>query len=391
MFEVQFIMKFTRGNDVRSDFSKSKRSPRRDARAEGEATACPDVDIDTKAQTIQVCDGRLINAGQRAFCRRLLEAAARRPEIGKAEVDLASASCRIEFAGQAVSSQKMADFFADCVLEAASGFAEAEGSGFGRKPQSWLKMTAYPLGSDVSLWETFDAGSNRVKLRHQFPDDDVRRLPLMAEAISRLDDVERCKANRRSRSLTVNFRHSKHELNGFMDQAERSFEELLAAEPNRRTTDSLGRLSGATGPLTETATGPKRLLYLALAGGSFVMTLVGLVVPGIPTVPFLLATSYFLARSSRWLDEKLRESVYFGSIVTEWEEHGGLGRQSKAKLIALSGAIVLAAIIFSPLSPLGIIALLVISSLSVFGVYRLPDLESAQDPFVAPRVALPAP
>ena len=42
---------------------------------------------------------------QRGFCRRLLEAAARRPGIGKAEVDLASASCRIEFAGKTASSQ----------------------------------------------------------------------------------------------------------------------------------------------------------------------------------------------------------------------------------------------------------------------------------------------
>ena len=125
----------------------------------------------------------------------------------------------------------------------------------------------------------------------------------------------------------------------------------------------------------EVATGPKRLLYLALAGGSFMMTLVGLVVPGIPTVPFLLATSYFLARSSRWLDEKLRESVFFGSIVTEWEQHRALGRQSKAKLMALSGAIVLVAIILSPLSPLGDHSLLLVSSLSVYGVYRLPGLE----------------
>ena len=79
----------------------------------------PDVDIDTKKQTIRVRDARIINAGQRAFCRRLLEAAARRPGISKAEVDLADACCRIEFAGRTASSQKMADLFADCVQEAA--------------------------------------------------------------------------------------------------------------------------------------------------------------------------------------------------------------------------------------------------------------------------------
>ena len=38
------------------------------------------------------------------------------------------------------------------------------------------------------------------------------------------------------------------------------------------------------------------------------MTFVGLVVPGIPTVPFLLASSYYLARSSRTLHKRLLES-----------------------------------------------------------------------------------
>ena len=154
--------------------------------------------------------------------------------------------------------------------------------------------------------------------------------------------------------------------------------------------------AGTRGPIgdIEVATGPQRLLYLALAGGAFLLTLVGLIVPGIPTVPFLLATSYFLARSSRWLDEKLRESIFFGSIVTEWERHRALGPQSKAKLMALSGAIVLLALILSPLSPLAIIALLAVSSLSAIGVYRLPGL--AEEPRatvsrVAPRLALPAP
>lgn len=176
---------------MKSGSSKNNRAPRRDAGTLGDC-AGPNVAFDTEARTIQVCDARLINAGQRAFCRRLLEAAARRPGISKAKVDLASASCRIEFADQAASSQRMADFFAECVQEAASGFPETKSGrfGLGRKLPTWLKMTAYPLASDVSLWETFDARSDRVKLRHELPEEDGRQLSLMAEAISRLDDVD---------------------------------------------------------------------------------------------------------------------------------------------------------------------------------------------------------
>jgi uncharacterized membrane protein YbaN (DUF454 family) len=370
-----------------------KKQPR--ARAGDQArdsAALPDVDIDTKNQMIRVRDTRIINASQRGFCRRLLEAAARRPGIRKAEVDLADACCRIEFAGRTASSQKMANFFADCVQEAAREFAEAPGGRSGPKPDEWLKMTAYPLVNDVSLWETMAAKSSGVKLRHRCANDE-REIPHLAEAISRLDDVQRCQASLHSRSLTVDLRHSIHGLNGFMDQAERSFEQLLAEEAKLHEDDLH---AGTREPLGafEIATGPKRLLYLALAGGAFLLTLVGLIVPGIPTVPFLLATSYFLARSSPWLDEKLRESIFFGSIVTEWERHRALGGQSKAKLMALTGAIVLAAVILSPLSPLGIVALLLVSSLSIYCVYRLPELSEEPRAKVSrstPRLALPAP
>jgi uncharacterized membrane protein YbaN (DUF454 family) len=177
-----------------------------------------------------------------------------------------------------------------------------------------------------------------------------------------------------------------------MDEAERSFEQLLADEAKRSEVDLHPGMRAPNGDF-EVATGVKRLLYLALAGGMFLLTVVGLIVPGIPTVPFLLATSYFLARSSRWLDEKLRESIFFGSIVTEWERHRALGPQSKAKLMALSAAVVLAALILSPLSPLGLIALALVSSLSVYGVYRLPGLPEEPRARVlrgAPRLALPA-
>jgi uncharacterized membrane protein YbaN (DUF454 family) len=388
------MTKFTRGNDVKSRSSKHKGTALGNLEAAGDASVRPDVDIDLKAQTIRVCDARLINAGQRAFCRRLLEAAARRQGIGKAEVDLAAASCRIEFAGRTASSQKMADFFADCVQEAASGYPDGEKKKrFGRTADGWQKMTAYPLASDVSLWETFDVALDRVKLRHRCPAGGDRQLPLLAEAIARLDDVERCEANHRSRSLAVDFCHTHKELNGFMDQAERSFEALLYEASAQRKADPDAAIGDAGGP-GEIARGPKRVLYLGLAAGSFGMTLVALVVPGIPTVPFLLATSYFLARSSRWLDLKLRESVFFGSIVTEWEEHGGLGRRSKSKLMALSGVIVVIAIVLGPLSLVAVILLIVISSLCAYGVYRLPGLENERGSrvtFGTPRPALSGP
>ena len=125
------------------------------------------------------------------------------------------------------------------------------------------------------------------------------------------------------------------------------------------------------------------------------MTVVGLVVPGVPTVPFLLATSYYLARSSPRLNDRLRRTAIFGPILVEWEQYHGLSRSSKAKLIALTAAIVVVTVVLSAASPVAVVVILIIALFSAYGIARLPSLPA--DGSVAPgvqrqaRLALPSP
>jgi uncharacterized membrane protein YbaN (DUF454 family) len=106
------------------------------------------------------------------------------------------------------------------------------------------------------------------------------------------------------------------------------------------------------------------------------MTLVGLVVPGVPTVPFLLATSYYLARSSPSMNDRLRRTAFFGPILQEWEGHGAVSLTSKGKLVALTAMIVVVTVVLAPLTPFTLGVILIISSLSVYGVTRIPALAS---------------
>jgi uncharacterized membrane protein YbaN (DUF454 family) len=353
----------------------------------------PQIEIDSKARALSVRDPRLINASQRAFCRRLLETVASRPGIRKAEVDLPSATCRIQFASGKAGSQGMADLFADCVRLATASSARAEAARESTQVEAWTNMTAYSLSDQVSLWETLDAKPGQVQVRHQFPSGDEPQLPDVARAISGLDEVESCHAAPHSKRLTIDFHSKTKELNGFVDRAEQSLEDLLASADRQR-----GALAHAKSPADGTglaiATGPKRLMFLVLAGGSFVMTLVGLVIPGVPTVPFLLATSYFLSRSSRRLHDWLCRSAFFGPILIEWDEHGGLSQFSKLKLIALAGAIVVVTVVLAPLTPAALAAVLLVASLGTFGVIRLPGVPRdihAEDPAVrSARFALPS-
>jgi uncharacterized membrane protein YbaN (DUF454 family) len=353
----------------------------------------PSIEIDSKGRAIRIRDTRLINSSRRAFCQHLISAATRRPGISKAEIDITAASCRIEFTGGSTTAHTMADSFADCVRDALAS-SSTDTRRTDRLSADWLTLTAYPISGDVSLWETHEAPSGRMHLGHQSAVDDEDRLSKLAEAISDFEQVKRCRRLPRRQGLAIEFLHENSDLNGFLDEAERSLEDLIAAEPKQRAPRNPAASFGGDA-IAEVATGPKRVLYLAMAGGAFFMTLVGLVVPGIPTIPFLLATSYFLARSSRSLNERLRGSAFFGPIIVDWEQHGALSRSSKSKLIGLTVIIVTVAIALSPLSPIGILILLAIASFSIYGITQMPDLpqekRAGDSPDGAARFALPAP
>ena len=85
----------------------------------------------------------------------------------------------------------------------------------------------------------------------------------------------------------------------------------------------------------ETVSRIRRLLYLLLAGGFFLLAMAGVILPGLPTTPFLLLTSYFLVRSYPKLNERLLKSKLFGPILVDWQVKGGVRRDVKTKAISV--------------------------------------------------------
>lgn len=80
----------------------------------------------------------------------------------------------------------------------------------------------------------------------------------------------------------------------------------------------------------------RRLLYLLLAGGFFLLAMPCVILPGLPTTPFLLLTSYFVVRSYPKLNDRLLKSELFGPILIDWEVKGGVPRDVKAKAISVA-------------------------------------------------------
>jgi len=227
------------------------------------------------------------------------------------------------------------------------------------------------------LWETDEPRPGRIRHRHQGLPGGYAQLVKLVDRVADLEGVKACHVSRWTRRITIDCRPGRPGAHLILDRAERILEGWRAAN-SRQVQLTSGIAPPALDSTAPSASGWKRLPYAALAGGSFTMTLVGLVVPGVPTVPFLLATSYYLTRSSPRMNERLRRTAFFGPILQEWEGHTALSLTSKGKLLVLTATVVLVTVVFAPLTPLALCVILLISSLSVYGVIRMSAIEEPE-------------
>lgn len=95
----------------------------------------------------------------------------------------------------------------------------------------------------------------------------------------------------------------------------------------------------------------KRYLLLTLGILCIGLGALGVVIPGLPTTPFLLAASWLLYRSSPRLQKWLLESR-LGIYIRDYEKHRGMHRTTKAWVVALMCAMVTSSILFFLPSPL---------------------------------------
>jgi uncharacterized membrane protein YbaN (DUF454 family) len=80
---------------------------------------------------------------------------------------------------------------------------------------------------------------------------------------------------------------------------------------------------------TRALSAPARWLLLALAGVCILLGLVGIVLPVMPTVPFLLVAAWAASRSSPRLHRWLHEHPRFGHLLLDWEAYGVVPRSGK--------------------------------------------------------------
>lgn len=78
-----------------------------------------------------------------------------------------------------------------------------------------------------------------------------------------------------------------------------------------------------------------RWAWWLLAYASLALGIVGIVVPGLPTVPFVLLAAFAAARGSERLRARLLADPRFGPVIRDWEREGAVSRRAKRLATAM--------------------------------------------------------
>jgi len=103
-------------------------------------------------------------------------------------------------------------------------------------------------------------------------------------------------------------------------------------------------------PGTTGAVIPTRFLWWLVAVLTLALGVLGVVVPGLPTTPFVILAAFAASRGSPRLHAWLRRHRLFGPIVASWQQDGGIPRKAKwASTVAMAAC---AGVLFAVLAPL---------------------------------------
>ena len=97
---------------------------------------------------------------------------------------------------------------------------------------------------------------------------------------------------------------------------------------------------------------------------------IGLLLPIVPTTPFILVSVWFFARSSKKLENWLINHKIFGKSIRDWKEKGAISKKAKLSAIPLIIFSFLATIYLNEIFYLDLFLAVLGLSISTFVVTR---------------------
>jgi len=119
----------------------------------------------------------------------------------------------------------------------------------------------------------------------------------------------------------------------------------------------------------------KRGLFLLIGCLALGLGLLGIIVPLLPTVPFILLAAFCFARSSTRLHQWLMTHPWFADALTQWQEHRAMRPGLKRRAMLLSGLSFSVSILVVPIVWVKLLLLTMAIGL-LWYLKTIPEIES---------------
>ena len=92
---------------------------------------------------------------------------------------------------------------------------------------------------------------------------------------------------------------------------------------------------------------PLRAVWLAIGFAALALGAIGVLLPLLPTTPFVIIAAFAFGKSSPTLARWLETSRTFGPVIADWREHGAIAPRFKALAMAMMAAVFLLSVAMS--------------------------------------------
>jgi uncharacterized membrane protein YbaN (DUF454 family) len=116
----------------------------------------------------------------------------------------------------------------------------------------------------------------------------------------------------------------------------------------------------------------KRFGYLVLGWAAVALGGLGVVLPGLPTTPFLLVAAFAFGKGSPRMRAWLVDHAHLGPPIRNWEERGAISRRAKVLAVSMMAALFVLSIVLGLAPWILVVQALCMGGAAVFVLTR-PD------------------
>ncbi|MCD1619632.1 YbaN family protein [Salipiger marinus] len=81
-----------------------------------------------------------------------------------------------------------------------------------------------------------------------------------------------------------------------------------------------------------------RVFWFSVGALALLLGVIGVVLPVLPTTPFVILAAFAFGRSSPALQRRLEQSPTFGPMIADWRAHGAIAPKYKAMALTMMAA-----------------------------------------------------